>query len=289
MPLWLEVIVRTLVAIVVLFVLTRMLGKRQISQLSLFEYITGITIGSITAYISLDIEKDWYLGIIALAVWVIVSYLIELLQLKSKKLRPWIESSATVLIKNGMILEENLKKEKLTNEELLEQLRKKNIFNVAKVEFAIIEPNGEINVLPKKEYQSLTPSDLGMKVTPESEPSAVILDGNIMEKALTDKGLNRAWLNQEVEKLGLSIEDIFLAQVDDDSQLYIDLYNDKLANSSSKTQQTPELIELLKKCEADLEKHIHSIQQNDEKKQIYRNCYERIQKVISEIQPLLSN
>ncbi len=83
MPLWLEVVVRTLVSVVVLFFLTRMLGKRQVSQLSLFEYITGITIGSITAYISLDVDTDWYLGIVALVVWVLVSYGIEVLQLKN--------------------------------------------------------------------------------------------------------------------------------------------------------------------------------------------------------------
>lgn len=95
MPVWLEVIVRTLVAVVVLYVLTRLLGKRQVSQLSFFEYITGITIGSITAYISLDIGNDWYLGIIAVAVWFAVSLGIEFLQIKSKKARDLIDSKGT--------------------------------------------------------------------------------------------------------------------------------------------------------------------------------------------------
>lgn len=125
MPIWLEVIVRTLCSAVILFILTRMLGKRQISQLSFFEYITGITIGSITAYLSVDVDTHWYLGIISMGVWFLVSLGIEYLQIKSKLARDWIDSKSTILIKDGKILEENLKKEKLTNDELLEQLRKR--------------------------------------------------------------------------------------------------------------------------------------------------------------------
>lgn len=128
MPVWLEVIVRTLVAVVVLYVLTRLLGKRQVSQLSFFEYITGITIGSITAYISLDIGNDWYLGIIAVAVWFAVSLGIEFLQIKSKKARDLIDSKGTVLIKDGKVMEDNLKKERLTNEELMAQPAQKEHF-----------------------------------------------------------------------------------------------------------------------------------------------------------------
>lgn len=150
MPDWIEVIVRTLASVVFLFALTRLLGKRQISQLSFFEYITGITIGDLAASISLDLKATWYLGVISLAVWVAVSLMIEFLQLKSKKARDFIDSTSTVLIKDGKIMEDNLKKERLTNEELMEQLRGKNAFKTAEVEFAIMEPNGQINVLMKK-------------------------------------------------------------------------------------------------------------------------------------------
>lgn len=94
MPLWIEVSVRTLVAAVALFLLTKILGKRQVSQLSLFEYLTGITMGNLVAYVSLDVEENWYLGLVALAVWGGVSLLIEYLQIKSKKAR---DSSASNL------------------------------------------------------------------------------------------------------------------------------------------------------------------------------------------------
>ena len=110
MPDWIEIALRTLLAMGVLFVLTKMLGKRQVSQLSLFEYITGITIGSLAAYVSLDLESTWYLGLVSMAVWVGVSLGIEYLQLKSKTARDIIDSKATVLIKDGKIMEDNLKK-----------------------------------------------------------------------------------------------------------------------------------------------------------------------------------
>lgn len=101
MPQWIEVILRTLSAIIVLFLITKILGKRQVSQLSLFEYITGITIGSLAAYISLELDGAWHLGVISLFVWGGFSLGIEYLQLKSKKFRDFAEGKATVLIQNG--------------------------------------------------------------------------------------------------------------------------------------------------------------------------------------------
>lgn len=285
MPQWLEVIVRTLVSVVVLFVLTKLLGKRQISQLSLFEYITGITIGSITAYISLDVDTDWYLGIIALAVWSLVSYGIEFLQIKSKKARDLIDGKGTILIKGGKILEDNLKKEKLTNEELLEQLRKKNIFLAAQVEFAIMEPSGEINALLKNEYLPITPSHLGIKVSPESESQNIIMDGEIMDEGLAAAGLSREWLNTELEKLGVSSDNVFVGQVDTYGQFNVDLYDDKL--KVPQPQEKASLLAQLKKCEADLEMFALS-SDNKKVKVMYGDCSMQLQQVIDQIRPILS-
>src|SRR4051812_1765810 len=105
MPDWLEIVVRTLVAIVVLFIAAKVMGKRQVSELSLFEYITGITVGSIAAYISLDLEANWYLGIVALGVWAFVSLGIEFMQLKSKRFREIVDGKATILVEKGQIKE----------------------------------------------------------------------------------------------------------------------------------------------------------------------------------------
>lgn len=285
MPIWLEVIVRTLVSAVILFILTRLLGKRQISQLSFFEYITGITIGSITAYLSVDVDTHWYLGIISMGVWFLVSLGIEYLQIKSKRARDWIDSKATVLIKDGKIMEENLKKEKLSNDELLEQLRKKSIFQTSQVEFAVIEPDGSINALLKKEYQPLTPSHLGIKVNPETEPQTVIIDGNIMDEPLATIGMNRRWLHTELEKLGVSLDNVNLGQVDSNGQLYVDLFDDVL--QVPEPQEKASLFAQLKKCEADLEMYALSTE-DGQVKQMYTDCSTKLQKIIDDVKPILA-
>lgn len=284
MPDWLEVALRTLFAVVILFLMTRLLGKRQISQLSFFEYITGITIGSLAAYISMDLESHWLLGFVSLIVWVLVSLGIEFLQMKSKKVRDFIDSKATILIKDGKILEDNVKKERLSSDELLQQLRKKNVFKTADVEFAVIEPNGEINVLLKKEHQPLTPSHLGITVGPEPEPQTVIMDGKMMDEPLATIGLSREWLYTELEKIGVTIENVFLGQVDAYGQLYVDLYDDKL--QVPEPQQKASLLAQLKKCEADLEMFGLSTD-NETVKQMYEQCSNQLKQIITDVRPLL--
>ncbi|CQR55663.1 DUF421 domain-containing protein [Paenibacillus riograndensis] len=286
MPEWLEVVWRTVFAVVVLFFLTKLLGKRQVSQLSFFEYITGITVGSLAAYISLDTDKTWHLGVIALIVWVAFSLGIEFLQMKSKKARDFIDFKSTVLIKDGKILEDNMKKERLTTDELLGELRKKDVFNVADVEFAIMETDGAINVLLTRENQPLTPKHLGVKVAPEQETQAVIMDGEIMDEPLDALGLTRGWLMGELEKLNLSPENVYLAQVDSYGELTVDLYTDSV--EVPQTQEKPQLYALLKKCEADLE--LFSLSTNNEQaKKMYGQCSEQLQGLLKQLKPFVQN
>ncbi|MFC4601531.1 DUF421 domain-containing protein [Cohnella hongkongensis] len=226
MPTWLEVTLRTIMSVAILFIITRILGKRQVSQLSLFEYITGISIGNLAAYLSLDTDTKWYIGIVALSVWVIVSYGIEIIQLKSKRTRDFLDGTSTVFMKNGKILEDNLREERVSSDELMEMLRKNNVFDVSKVDFAIMDASGELNVQLKKEYQPLTPSDVGLSVSPEKYNMAVIMDGKIMEDSLKKIGLNRAWLEHKLQQLGISMEKIYFAQVNSQNKLYIDPYED---------------------------------------------------------------
>jgi uncharacterized membrane protein YcaP (DUF421 family) len=286
MPDELMIVWRTLLAVVVLFIMTKLLGKRQVSQLSLFEYITGITIGSLAAYISLDIDTKWYLGIIALAVWVAVSLGIEFLQLKSKKGRDFIDGKATTLIRDGKILEDNLKKERLTTDELLEKLRKNRAFKVADVEFAIMEPSGDINVLLKKEHMPLTPSHLGIKVAPEQVPQVVIMDGKIMDEALAEIGLTREWLNTELDKQGLTLANVLLGQVDAYNQLYFDTYDDQM--SVPLPQNKAILYATLKKCEADLEMYGLTTD-NKSAKQMFEQCSSQMEQVIKDLKPILTH
>ena len=172
------------------------------------------------------------------------TFLTGILSLKNKTARDFFEGKSTVLIKDGKILEDNLKKEKYTSDELLELLRGKSAFSVAEVEFAVLEPSGELNVLLKKDSQPLTAKDIGLKVPNEKEPQTVIMDGNVLDEPLSASGHNRAWLHSELEKLGVVIENVFLGQVDSYGQLTIDIYNDKLQMPSP--QNKPLLLASLK-------------------------------------------
>lgn len=284
MPEWSQIVLRTLLAVVVLFVMTKILGKRQVSQLSLFEYITGITLGSLAAYISLDVDTNWFLGIVAIGSWVVFSLAIEFLQLKSKKARDFVDSKARVLIKDGKILEDNLKKERLTTDELMEQLRKKNVFLASDVEFAIMESSGDVNVLLKKENQPITAKHLGIQVGREQAAQAVIMDGKILDEPLAILGYNREWLNVELEKIGVAIENVFLGQVDSYGQLFVDLFDDKIQVPEPQKKAT--LYATLKKCEADLE--LFSLSTKDAAvKEMYGQCSKELLGIIKDVQPLL--
>ncbi|MBR2569669.1 MAG: DUF421 domain-containing protein, partial [Paenibacillus sp.] len=178
---------------------------------------------------------------------------IEWLQIKSKKSRDFLDGTSQVLIRDGQLMEDNLKKEKITADELMQGLRSKDVFRIADVEFALIEPSGEINVQLKKEHQPLTASDLGLVMQRERTPQIIIMDGNIMDKQLRVEGLDERWLKQELDKLDVKVEDVFLAQVDSNRQLYVDLYNDQKSLNHQK-QPTPNVLLQLKQIEATLKK-----------------------------------
>lgn len=284
LPNWLEIIFRSLLMLVVLFLLAKLLGKKQLANLSYYEYIAGITIGSIAAEISTGLEKEIITGIYSLAIWVLIPFLIGYIGLKNKKVRDFVEGTSTIVIQNGKIQEENLSKQQYTVDDLLEQLRRKNTFNVADVEFAVLEPNGDINVLLKKEKQPLTPSDLQLDVAPEIVPQTVIMEGKIIDKGLAASGLTRAWLNYELEKLNVALDNVFLGQVDSYGQLTVDIYNDKVEIPSTKPRQS--LLTALKKCQADLE--LYSLEtDSEEAKAMYKKNAEKMSAIIKKSEYLL--
>ena len=286
MPDWLDIVLRSLGALIFLFLLTRILGKKQISQLTFFEYVTGITLGDLAGYISTDMEKHYFLGMLSLFVWFIVPFCLELLTLKSKTLRHWFEGKGTIMVKDGHILEDNLKKERFSGDELLEQLRSKNVFRVADVEFAMLEASGELSVLLKKEYQPLTASHLGLKLVNEKESQTVIMDGVIQDEPLATAGKSREWLHAELDKLGVTKDNVFIAQADSYGELTADLFDDKL--KVPVPQERPLLLATLKKCEADLE--LFSLTtRHQEAKQLYEVCAEQLKQTINDIAPILKS
>lgn len=284
MPGWLEIIIRSLILLVILFAITKMLGKKQMSQLDIFQYITGIVIGSIVATHATDLGTQFGYALIALLVWFLVPFGVELLSLRSKRVRNFTQNKGSIFIQNGKIMEDNLKKERFSTDDLLEQLREKNIFKVADVEFAVMEPTGKLNVLPKKENQPVTNKDLGLMPAPEKEPQTVIMDGKALIEPLTNASLNTNWLETELDKMNVSIENVFLGQVDSSGQLTVDLYDDMIAVPSP--SEKPLLLATMKKCQADLELFALSTQ-NQQVKVMYEQNSQRMTKAINTIERYL--
>lgn len=285
LPDGLTIIVRSAVLVIVLFLLTKWLGKKQLSHLSFFEYIAGITIGSIAAEISTGLEQNFLHGIYSLLVWTAIPFFAGLLALKNQKARNFIEGKSTVVIKNGKVQEDNLKKEQYSVDELLQLLRKKNAFHVADVEFAVLEANGELNVLMKKDKQPLTPADLQLETAPEKVPQTVIIEGRIMDAALAAFGLTRKWLHIELEKLNVALDNVYIGQIDSFGQLTVDIYDDLINVPNPKPRQS--LLTALKKCQADLESFALQTE-NENAKQMYETHAKKMEEMIKKSKHLLT-
>src|SRR5690606_11339357 len=285
MPDWLNSIIRSASLVIVLFLLTKMLGKKQLSQLSFLEYVAGITIGSVAAEISTGLDRNFLHGLYSMLIWAIIPLLAGLLSLKSKKARNFIEGKSTVVIRDGKILEDNLAKEKYSVNELLELLRKKNAFSISDVEFAMLETNGELNVLLKKEKRPLTPADLQMDVAPERVPQNVILEGEIMDSALAASGYTRAWLEAELEKLNVALANVYIGQIDSYGKLTVDIYDDKIQIQDAKPRQN--LLTAMKKSQAELESY--ALETDVESaKQMYKENAEKLMNIINKTKHLLN-
>lgn len=286
MPEPIMIMIRSLSFLIILFFLTKWLGKKQLAQLSIFQYITGIVLGSIVAFLSIDLRINITYGFIALFIWFIIPLLMEYLSLKSKTVRNLIKGESVVLIQEGKILEENLKNEKYTADDLLQSLRNRNVFRAADVEFAILEPSGELNVLLKKQHQQATVKDLNIRYAPAKEPLTVIMDGEIILNSLAKLSLNPSWLHTELEKMNVTLDNVFLAQTDSDGQLTIDVYDDQL--SVPEPTEKPLLLASLKKCQADLESFALETE-NETSKQMYETESKHIEQAIDLVKPFLES
>ncbi|MCT8138827.1 DUF421 domain-containing protein [Anaerobacillus sp. CMMVII] len=280
MPGWVEIILRSMVAFLVLLVAAKLFVKKSVAHFSFFEATTMLIIGVILAIGSFHIGVPVGYSIIALITWLTVVGLVNYISLKSVSFRNFIHGKGIPVIKDGKILEDNLKKERYTTDDLLKQLRTKNVFKVADVEFAVLESSGDINVLLKKENQPLTAKDMLIPVAPTKEPQTVVMDGKIMDEALSTVGLNRGWLEGELEKIGVAIENVFLAQVDSFGELTIDLFDDKIKVPEPK--EKPLLLASIKKVQADLE--IFSFQtDNKQAKDLFANCASEMDEVLKRV------
>ena len=216
-----EVILRTLLILILIFILFKLMGKKQVSQMSMFDYITGITIGSIVADISLDIEKNITSGIICLIIYCAMDILLSYLSLKSIKLRNFFEGKEVPLIINGKINRENMKKNKITINILQTEARLMGYFNLDEINNAILEPSGMISFEPKEKEKPVSKKDIGINTTNKGLVYNLIIDGEIEKQNLILANKTEKWLNHELKIKGKKTKDILLLTIDNEEKINI--------------------------------------------------------------------
>ncbi len=210
-----NVTLRALSSLITLFLVTKMLGKKQVSQLSLFDYVIGISIGNFAAEMTINLESNEINGIVAVLIFGVVAYLISYATIKSITLRRFFMGTPTIIIQNGKILEKNLRKVKFDINDMLEEIRSNGYFDLSQVEYAVMEASGKLSILPKPEYRPLTPQDMKIKVSSESLCANIIIDSKIMHKNLENMNKDEKWLLKELKVKGYSdLSKILLATLD---------------------------------------------------------------------------
>lgn len=223
-----KVVCISIASIVIMFFLTKIMGNKQMSELTMFDYINGITIGSIAAEMSTSEIDEIIKPITAMATYALVVTVISLVVNKSIKARRFLSGKSIIIFDNGKINKKNLVKAKLDLNEFLSQCRINGYFNLSDIQTVVFESNGRISILPKATSRPLTPDDMSVKVSDASVLTTVILDGNLMKENLKHTGNDETWLGNELGKLGYSsVGKVFLGLVDNDNKLYVYDENNK--------------------------------------------------------------
>jgi len=217
-----HILLTSICSIIVLFVIARLIGNRQVSQMSLFDYINGITLGSIAAEFATSLEDDFWKPLTAMVVYGLAAFAISIVTCKSMTLRKWINGQPVVLLENGKLYEKNLMAAKLDINEFLTQCRTAGFFDLSQVQSAILETNGQISFLPTAQQRPVTPEDLQMNPQEEKPCVNVILDGKLLAENLRFTGNDDVWLKKQLETMKAGkIEDIFLATVNAQNELAV--------------------------------------------------------------------
>ena len=216
---FIKVILTSLLSVVSLFVIAKIMGHKQMAQLDFFDYITGITIGSIAAELATELEAPWK-PLVAMIIYGLVALGLTILAHKFPKTRKYVNGTPTIVMDNGKLYRENMKKAKLELSEFMVLCRQEGYFNINDIETAVFEYNGRITILPKSEKRPLTPED--MNITPEKAEicTEIIMDGRILHENLKRLGLDLTWLDKQLKKQKYNnAKEIYLGICDENNNL----------------------------------------------------------------------
>lgn len=225
----LVVIIRSFIAYITLLIFTRLLGKQQISQLTFFDYVLGITIGSTASTLTTDLDSRAWPHWVGIFVWSFLVFFTQWITVKSQWFSKYLDGDPVVLIADGRILESSMKRMRYRLSDLLEQLRSQGVFDISEVEFAVLEVSGQVSILKKTQYLPLTPQDMKLKTDYQGLSAQIIYDGVLIEPNLAKLNLSRSWLTKQLKKQGVyDVSEVFLASLNTKGELYLDLYRDKV-------------------------------------------------------------
>ncbi|HHX50281.1 MAG TPA: DUF421 domain-containing protein [Clostridia bacterium] len=236
-----EVSLQTTLAFLAVFLYARILGKQQVGQLTVFEYITGITFGSIAAALALETgpKETWY-NFLGLTLFFLLTYLMGHVTLISRPVRKLVSGEPTIVIHNGKMLEGNMKKMQYNMDELTMQLREKGYFDLTQGEYAILETNGALSVLPKSQHRPLMPRDLGLETRYEGVVAEIIVDGQVVYQNLVQNNLDEKWLLEELMRRGIQdLREVSFAGLTSDGNLYVDKVQDELGQQPTDISDLP--------------------------------------------------
>ena len=213
---------RALISLFTLFIVTKILGKKQVSELSLFDYVIGISIGNFAAEMTINVDSNEFNGIWAVILFGIVAYIISFISMKSVKLRRIMRGTPTIIIQDGNILKNNMKKVHLEVNELLEECRIKGYFDISQIAFAVMEVNGEMSFLPKSDYRPIVCKDMDISNEKTELLGIIIIDGKVLHSNLHLMNKDEEWLNRKLVNEGIQdIKDILLCTLDKDEKVII--------------------------------------------------------------------
>lgn len=213
---------RALFSLVTLFFITKIIGKKQVSELSLFDYVISISIGNFAAEISMNVDVQLMNGFVAVIIFGFLATFVSILTMKSIALRRFFIGSPTLIIEDGKFIYKNLKRVKIDINDFLEAARIAGYFDVSQIKYALMEANGEISFLPKDENNPVTIKDMNLKPSKQGLCANVIIDGKVMLKNLKKLNKDEDWLIKQLKVKGYKkLDEILLATVDDNEKLCI--------------------------------------------------------------------
>ncbi|WP_245630084.1 DUF421 domain-containing protein [Alicyclobacillus acidiphilus] len=218
--------IRVLALYLMVMVALRVMGKREIGQLSVFDFVVSVMIAELSTLPMENADVPLYQAAIAIGSLVLFQIVVAILQIKSHRFRHLVDGEPTILIEHGQVKDRAMRRMRYSMHDLLTQLREKGISNIADVEFAVLETSGQLSVFPKAEARPVSARDISLRVTPEVIPMPLVIDGRVVQKTLRILQRDEAWLRDELRRRGYTISEIFYATVDANGAIWIDPRDD---------------------------------------------------------------